>query len=262
MISVLIAVVLGKSDIWQERDWKNVNSTLDHLKPWVWWETEKTFLSCIALSFRQFWIIWGFTGERKMKTLRLLKPVKARVQNHPVGRCRYGGPTSSSPKLGRQLHWLNCALRLGKPNEILVVKNYFFFFPKEAVTTFRCETIFYEHTGDKMGGKACLWGGADLHSSGSRLAGAQHWVFLLSTNSVQTSHLKLVLSADYGLGESLFLLPPCPLSHTGFRFGDLHCSFSLLSSCLTRHIPVITCSCSNDLQLNSQIHTRTKHFIF
>lgn len=45
--------------------WRNINSTLDHLKHWDWQKTEKTFLSWIALSYRQFWIIWVFTGERK-----------------------------------------------------------------------------------------------------------------------------------------------------------------------------------------------------
>lgn len=231
-------VILGKSDIWQEWDWKNVNSTLHHLKPWVWWETEKTFLSCIA--FRQFWIIWGFTGGRKIKTLRLLKPVNARVQNHPVGRCRYGELTSSSPKLGRQLHWMNCNLRLVKRNEILVVKNDFF--PKEVGTTLVVKLFFTKIMDIR-------WEGLPLRrdSSGSQLARAQHWIFLLSTNSVRTSLLKLVLSVDYGLGESLFLPSSWPLFHTGFRFGDPHCSFSLLSSCLIRHIAVITCSCSNDL---------------
>lgn len=66
--------------------------------------------------------------------------MNARVQNHPVGRCRYGELTSSSPKLGRQLHWLNCNLRLVKPNEILVVKNDFF--PKEVGTTLVVKLFF------------------------------------------------------------------------------------------------------------------------
>lgn len=88
----------------------------------IWWEIEKTLLSWIALSFRQFWIIWGFTGERKIRTTGLLASVKARVQNHPTGRHRHGGPTTSSPKLSRQLHWLNSSLTPEKANGILVIK--------------------------------------------------------------------------------------------------------------------------------------------
>lgn len=58
---------------------------------------------------------------------------------------------------------------------------------------------------------------------------------LLGTNSVLISLLKLVLPTDYALEESLFFLPPCPLSHTEFWLGRPS----------PGNIPVI--KCSNDL---------------
>lgn len=54
----------------------------------------------------------------------------------------------------------------------------------------------------------------------------------LGTNSVLISLLKPALPTDYALEESLFFLPPCPLSHTGFWLGGPS----------PGNIPVIKCS--------------------
>jgi len=71
--------------------------------------------------------------------------------------------------------------------------------------------------------------GQTLHSSDSKLVRAWHWVFFLSTNSVQTSLLKLALPTAHALEESLYLLPPCPLSHTGYGLGAPSLDISQLS---------------------------------
>lgn len=168
MISVLITVVLRKSDIWQQRDRRNINSTLDHLKPLDCQKTEKTFLSLIALSFRQCWVIWDFTGERKTRASRLLQP--ARVQNLPTSICRYRRNTASSPKLSRKLRWPKPNLALENEKEILLIKPQLF--PKDVGAIFAMKLFFSEGIGNKMWRNAFWWGAPQLREQA-------HWDVVL-----------------------------------------------------------------------------------
>lgn len=158
----------------------------------------------------------------------------------------------------RQLHWPKPNLALEKEKEIVVIKLQCFL--KDGGGIFVMKQFLLKTLEIRCGE---MLSGEGLHSSETKLTGTWCWVFLPSTNSMQSGPLKLALLTDYALED-------CVSSH------PVLLPWIWVWEPLIRHIQVIRCTCiwaliflfSFDLWFIPllffpwQIHIRTKHFIF